>query len=104
MGGADYKALAIPGSYINAMDFSSLKKLAEYLMFLDQNDDEYNKYFEWKKRYKVGGCLRARLNLANHYPWMCEVCAAANNHSLEKKEKFKTSIILKNVVGYNIQD
>ena len=85
MGGADYKALAIPGSYINVMDFPSIEKLAKYLLFLDQNDDEYNKYFEWKKYYKVGGCLRPRLSMSNHYPWMCEVCAAANNHSLVKK-------------------
>ena len=85
MGGADYKALAIPGSYINVMDFPSIKKLAEYLIFLDQNDDEYNRYFEWKKYYKVGGCLRPKVNMSNNYPWMCEVCAAANNHSLAKK-------------------
>ena len=85
MGGADYKALAIPGSYINVMDFPSIKKLAEYLLFLDQNDDEYNKYFEWKKYYKVGGCLRPKLNMTNNYPWTCEVCSAANNHSLAKK-------------------
>lgn len=38
MGGADYKALAITGSYINVMDFLSLKELADYLLFLDQND------------------------------------------------------------------
>ena len=85
MGGADYRALAIPGSYVNVMDFPSIKKLAEYLIFLDQNDDEYNRYFEWKKYYKVGGCLRPRVNMSNNYPWMCEVCAAANNHSLTKK-------------------
>ena len=85
MGGADYKALAIPGSYINVMDFPSVKKLAEYLLFLDKNDDEYNRYFEWKKYYKVGGCLRPKVNMSNNYPWMCEVCAAANNHSLAKK-------------------
>ncbi|XP_020613925.1 galactoside 3(4)-L-fucosyltransferase-like [Orbicella faveolata] len=85
MGGADYKALAIPGSYINVMDFPSIKKLVEYLLFLDQNDNEYNRYFEWKKYYKVGGCLRPKLNMSNNYPWMCEVCAAADNHSLAKK-------------------
>ena len=85
MGGADYKALAIPGSYINVMDFPSIKKLAEYLLFLDQNDDEYNRYFEWKKHYKVGGCSRPKVNMTNNYPWTCEVCAAANNHSLAKK-------------------
>ena len=85
MGGANYKDLAIPGSYINVMDFPSIKKLAEYLLFLDQNDDEYNRYFEWKKFYKVGGCLRPSVDMSNNYPWMCEVCAAANNHSLAKK-------------------
>ena len=85
MGGANYKDLAIPGSYINVMDFPSIKKLAEYLLFLDQNDDEYNRYFEWKKYYKVGGCLRPSVDMSNNYPWMCEVCAAANNHSLAKK-------------------
>ena len=84
MGGADYKGLAIPGSYINVLDFSSLKELAEYLLYLDKNDEEYNKYFEWKKQYKLGGCLTGQ-NMANHYPWMCEVCAAANNNSLEGK-------------------
>ena len=87
MGGADYKALAIPGSYINVFDFSSLEELADYLMFLDKNDGEYNKYFEWKKLYKVGGCLRG-YNMANHYPWMCEIYAAANNGSLLSKPKF----------------
>ena len=85
MGGADYKALAIPGSYINVMDFPSIKKLAEYLLFLDRNDDGYNRYFEWKKHYKVGGCLRVKISMSNNYPWMYEVCAAANNHSLAKK-------------------
>jgi len=83
MGGADYKALAIPGSYINVLDFSSLNELADYLLHLDKNDKEYNKYFEWKKRYKVGGCLRG--GMVTHYPWMCEVCAAANNDSIQSK-------------------
>ena len=91
MGGADYKALAIPGSYINVFDFSSLKELADYLLYLDQNDDEYNKYFEWKNRYKVGGCLRG-LNMANHYPWMCDICAAANNSTIFNQPKFYKKI------------
>ncbi|XP_050394323.1 alpha-(1,3)-fucosyltransferase 10 [Patella vulgata] len=30
-------------------DFKSVKELAAYLKYLDNNDDEYNKYLEWKK-------------------------------------------------------
>nr|XP_022313367.1 alpha-(1,3)-fucosyltransferase 10-like [Crassostrea virginica] len=30
-------------------DFDSIEDLAKYLKFLDENDEEYDKYFEWKK-------------------------------------------------------
>eukprot|EP01133_Synstelium_polycarpum_P003462 gene3462-3937_t len=36
-------------SVIYASDFSSPEELAKYLLYLDANDDEYQKYFEWKK-------------------------------------------------------
>lgn len=39
---------APPNSYIAASDFESAKELAEYLDYLDKNDDEYEKYLEWK--------------------------------------------------------
>ena len=38
-----------PHSYINALDFKSVKHLADYLIQLDENEEEYLKYFEWKK-------------------------------------------------------
>ena len=41
----------VPGSYIDASKFSSIKALADHLLFLDQNPAEYNKYFEWKNKY-----------------------------------------------------
>lgn len=31
MGGSSYSKLAVPGSYINIMDFSTVTQLAEYL-------------------------------------------------------------------------
>ena len=80
LGGADYKALAIPGSYINVLDFPSPKALADYLMFLDKNNTAYNEYFQWKNKFKLGGCLHGN-DLSQHYPWMCELCALANNNS-----------------------
>jgi len=41
---------APPNSYINAKDFESPKELAKYLKMLDKNDEEYEKYLEWKKK------------------------------------------------------
>ena len=53
MGGADYTKLAIPGSYINVLDFKTVKQLAEYLQYLDKNNTAYNEYFKWRLKYKV---------------------------------------------------
>ncbi|CAH1773381.1 unnamed protein product [Owenia fusiformis] len=44
----DFKRLLPPNSYININTFSSFKELSEYLNMLDQNNDKYEKYFEWK--------------------------------------------------------
>jgi hypothetical protein len=42
----------IPGehSIIKTSDFKGPKHLAEYLKYLLENEEEYNKYFEWKKK------------------------------------------------------
>ena len=53
MGGANYTKLAVPGSYINVMDFKTVKQLAEYLQYLDKNNTAYNEYFKWRLKYKV---------------------------------------------------
>ncbi|XP_078694982.1 alpha-(1,3)-fucosyltransferase 7-like [Branchiostoma floridae x Branchiostoma belcheri] len=47
---SDYERFAPPNSYIHVDDFGSPEELANYLKYLDQNDDEYNKYFAWKTR------------------------------------------------------
>lgn len=49
----NHAQFAPPHSYINALDFPSVKALAEYLTLLDGDDELYNQYFEWKKRYAV---------------------------------------------------
>jgi len=41
-------------SYINVNDFESPQELAEYLKFLDQNDDAYEEYLAWKKKGDIG--------------------------------------------------
>lgn len=41
----------LPGkkSIINTADFSNPKELAEYINHLNDNDNEYEEYFAWKK-------------------------------------------------------
>ena len=43
--------VAPPHSYIDVRDFKSPKHLAEYLLYLDKNDDEYMSYFKWKTHF-----------------------------------------------------
>lgn len=46
LGGANYDDKnAIPGSFRNILDFSSVKSLANYLLYLDRNDTAYDEYF-----------------------------------------------------------
>ena len=67
LGGANYTKLAIPGSYINVMDFKTVKQLAEYLQYLDKNNTAYNEYFKWRKKYKVIGWTDRSF---------CQICGA----------------------------
>ena len=77
LGGGNYSNsnLAVPGSYINVMDFKSVKDLADYLVMLDKNDTAYNEYFSWKERYYVDVPPS----------WTCKLCAMLNNDSLPRK-------------------
>nr|XP_039259700.1 4-galactosyl-N-acetylglucosaminide 3-alpha-L-fucosyltransferase FUT5-like [Styela clava] len=43
----EYAAIAPPGSFIHAEDFTSMKELADYIKHLDQNDEEYLEYLKW---------------------------------------------------------
>ena len=69
LGGSNYAdpQLAIPGSFINALEFKTPKKLVEYIKKLDSD----NSYFHWKRYYKLfhekeSGCSYAMCNLCDH--------------------------------------
>ncbi|XP_066979794.1 alpha-(1,3)-fucosyltransferase C-like [Macrobrachium rosenbergii] len=56
-GSADYSLYLPPNSYINANEYSP-RELAQKLLFLQRNPEEYQKYFEWKQHYQpstIGG-------------------------------------------------
>ena len=82
LGGARYSPeQVIPGSFINAADFDSVKDLADYLKYLDKNDTAYNQYFQWKNRYKV----------VKHQFWLCQLCKALHDPTKPNKIYHKIS-------------
>ncbi|KAG1690983.1 Alpha-(1,3)-fucosyltransferase C [Nymphon striatum] len=64
LGGANYKKLFPPHSYIDSSYFKSPKDLAKYLLLLDKNTNLYMEYFEWIRR----GIFKF------HQPQWCNLC------------------------------
>ncbi|CEL97819.1 unnamed protein product [Vitrella brassicaformis CCMP3155] len=77
----NYEAFAPhPHSYIVADDFESPKALAEYLLWLNDHDEEYDKYLEWKR---VGPSESFRrlleLNIPDSSCHLCRFAALARD-------------------------
>lgn len=54
LGGSNYdETLVIPGSYINIRDFNSAESLSNYIIYLSQNEAEYDEYMRWKEHFVV---------------------------------------------------
>ena len=69
MGGAkNYKKMAPSKSYIDVRDYESPFKLAQYLKYLDKNDNEYLKYFDWIDHYGI-----------YKLPQWCQLCQKLND-------------------------
>ena len=75
MGGANYKKIALPNSYIDVNDFDTIEDLANYIKYLDENDNAYNKHFEYKKSWKLG----------KPRAWSCKICEMINSIELKPK-------------------
>ncbi|XP_036423341.1 4-galactosyl-N-acetylglucosaminide 3-alpha-L-fucosyltransferase 9 isoform X1 [Colossoma macropomum] len=48
-----YERLLPSDSFIHVDDFKTHKELADYLLSLDKNEDQYKKFFQWREKYKV---------------------------------------------------
>lgn len=69
----NYERLVPPNSFIHVNDFPSPKELVDRLLYLDKNDNEYLKYFEWRKWFTVTrakfaqeACCRACVYIRNN--------------------------------------
>ena len=81
-------------AFINAIEFSSTKHLADYLLYLEANENEYNKFFEWKNY----ASFRDNKKALNHvYSLLCDVCIKLNLESLTGEK------IIRNEEKSNIQ-
>lgn len=80
-GGANYDLIAPPKSYINANDFKTVKDLANYLIYLAENPEEYIKYFWWKKFYKV----------VDSEPF-CSLCTLLHGNNFGERKQFYKDI------------
>ncbi|KAH9364889.1 hypothetical protein HPB48_017049 [Haemaphysalis longicornis] len=78
-GGADYKALAPPHSYIDALSFKTPKDLAIYLKQVAENFDLYKSYFSWKGAHDVKRFT---------YYTFCNLCAKLYSSSFHERSAY----------------
>lgn len=74
-GGADYSQVAPRKSYIDTRDFSSAKELAEYLIFLDNNEQERLRFLTWKNAFRATPSTNKQVQLKK----ICSICEALNS-------------------------
>ena len=73
---SDYAQNAPYKSYIHVDDFSSAQELAAYLHKLDENDDLYNEYFQWKG---TGEMINTK--------FFCRLCAVLHSEQVSLRRK-----------------
>lgn len=88
MGGRpeDYRRLIPERSYIHVDDFDSVEHLAKYLLLLNEDNELYNSYFQWKGTGEF---------IDTHF-W-CRVCAVL--HASDERDKQYRS--MSNIKDFN---
>ena len=74
-----YNASGPPNSFLHMDQFKTPAALAKHLQYLDENDQEYDRYFTWKKTHKVD------IETLDLYD--CKLCEAIHKNVLPRKSK-----------------
>ncbi|XP_046740656.1 4-galactosyl-N-acetylglucosaminide 3-alpha-L-fucosyltransferase FUT6-like [Diprion similis] len=69
------RQLLPPDSYIHVDDFANPATLADYLLYLDQNHEEYSKFHAWRNHFYVVNEHGYFQSNSRHY---CRLCEALN--------------------------
>ncbi|KAG0710173.1 Glycoprotein 3-alpha-L-fucosyltransferase A [Chionoecetes opilio] len=78
----DYRRVLPPHSFLHIDDFPTPQSLAQHLIYLGNNKTEYNKFHEWRTKYKVVNEHGYFQSPVYHY---CRLCEALNYNSQETK-------------------
>ena len=68
----NYEMLLPPNSFLHVKNFTSAKRLAHFLHYLDSNDTAYQFFHRWRKEYEVVP-LTGDLPV-NSLLWVCDMC------------------------------
>lgn len=79
---ASYSNLVPPHSFINVDDFATPRDLASYITYLANTPVELQRYFQWKKHFKVLNEHGYFQSVSYHY---CRACEALNYNEKDNK-------------------
>jgi hypothetical protein len=81
----------LPGdhSIINTADYANPKELAEYINYLNQHDDKYEEYFDWKKK-GLSENFVDKYNKCVFYGAECRLCQKLVELRRERKKQMET--------------
>ena len=81
-----YEALLPKNSFIHIDDFNSTEDLAKHLIYLDENDSQYLKYFEWKKDPEQRKVIQ-NMMLESKNRGVCDIVEAWKAGQLDQNRK-----------------
>ncbi|XP_069106593.1 alpha-(1,3)-fucosyltransferase C-like [Argopecten irradians] len=73
-GAPDYSIYLPPGSFVDSRNFSSIKKLGDFLKKLSADRQTYMTYFNWRRYYKATDMIDSKMGF-------CELCRRLHNPS-----------------------